>query len=201
MLVGVLTAMLLGITIKIIKNEDHTMDVVPAGTFDLFMVRIACSIAMHIFTYPEVKGAMIIMKYVVNHPENFYKYWIPFFIGYLQFQTAMFAEIVCVYLLSYQHTIEHCIVHFMALEIIVELPKVYFKSFSHDNNVTQVLDEHLIVTNKGSEMDFKKRDCLNKYLRILYKIFRGIYVSFVFYFIPFFVLAVQYYYHVDYVPH
>ena len=42
------------------------------------------------------------------------------------------AEFLNMYMLVYQHTVEHCIIHFVALEVIVEIPHMYMGSLIDD---------------------------------------------------------------------
>lgn len=88
--------------------------------------------------YPEVKKGMQIMKYCNNHEHLFQEAYMPFLIGFMQYFTSLFATVVNVYMLAYQHTIEHCIIHFVALEVVVELPKIYFESMHGEEKLFEV---------------------------------------------------------------
>ena len=69
-----------------------------------------------------------------------------------------------VYMLLYQYKVDYCIIHFVALEIIVEIPAIYMNSLIDDKLKTRIFSSHeLSVDNKGSEIDFwKDRSFLNK---------------------------------------
>lgn len=120
------------------------------GSFWLYVVRFVCAVALHIMLFPEVRKGLIIMKYVNNHPEKFRTSFIPFIIGGMQYFSSIWAEFINIYMLSNQHTIEHCIIHFVALEVVVELPKIFFESQNYDNYIYQVFKAHLEVEHKTS---------------------------------------------------
>jgi hypothetical protein len=78
---------------------------------------------------------MEIMKFSNNNPEKFYEPSIAFSIGFMQFFTSLFAEFVNIWLLGHQKSIEMCIIHFVALEVVIEMPKIYYKSTRSQNKL------------------------------------------------------------------
>ena len=71
----------------------------------------------------------------------------------------------------------------------MELGKMYLHDILEHNNLYVVFKEHLKVKNKGKDIRFlRDRNCFHKIARIIYKVFRGLYVSMIFYFIPYLVL-------------
>ena len=107
---------------------------------------------------------------------------------------AILAEFVNLYLLTYQHTVEHCIIHFVALEVIVEIPHILIGSLVNDRLKQRIFKSThtLKVTSKGSDIKFKDRSCSNKLMRVIYRVFRSIYVSIFFYFQPFIVIFIYF---------
>lgn len=88
-------------------------------------------------------------------------------------------------MLSYQHEAEHVVMHFVALEIIMEFPEYYYESLVEDVLKEQIVAGiHKLKRTKSSK-DHTSRSCFNKTFRVIYKLFRAYYVSFVFYFTPF----------------
>ena len=83
-----------------------------------------------------------------------------------------------------QHTIDHVIIHAVALYIIIELPKIYMRSLGHDKLKHRIFHaQYLLVEKKGSEIDFwKDRSTKNKIYRTIYRILRIFYSSVIFYF-------------------
>jgi hypothetical protein len=103
--------------------------------------------------------------------------------------TSLFAEGINLFLLTYQHTVEHCIIHFVALEVIMEVSNMYFEALMN-NKLKEVLHSHYAPKREKSIKDivWKDRSCFHKVARILYKIIRCVYVSLIFYFVPFLVV-------------
>mmetsp|Transcript_12166 Transcript_12166/g.20508 ORF Transcript_12166/g.20508 Transcript_12166/m.20508 type:complete len:144 (-) Transcript_12166:66-497(-) len=128
------------------------------------------------------------MKFANNQPELFVRHGsqISFFIGFMQFVISIFAQAINLYLLTYQHTVDHCIIHFVALEVIMEMSQLYLEALT-DEKAKEVLHHHPKIVNRGKDIDFSKRSLFHKVARVIYKFMRAIYCSIIFYFIPFFV--------------
>jgi len=106
------------------------------------------------------------------------------------------AEVLNLYMLTFQHTIEHCIMHFVAFEVIVELGNIYFESLMN-NKLTSIvhhpprLNQDQVGKNK-KERKFSERTCFHKTGRLIYKVIWCAYVSMNFYMVPFAVLIWQF---------
>lgn len=160
----------------------------------LFAVKIPCSLALHLELYPEIDRGLLLMKFVNNNPEKFVKYGdiIGFTLGFAQMITAVVASITNLYLLSFQHTVAHCIIHFVALEVITDLSKIYFEAREASDKLIEVVHKiHLKNDKHGRDIPFSERSAVHKIFRAIYRIFRSIYVSFFFYFFPFCILLMQ----------
>lgn len=184
--------MLLGILYSIFVQKTAELTEFDTGSFVLYIVRFVCSVALHIMLFPEVRKGMIIMKYVNNHPDKFRTSYIPFILGFLQYFSSIFAEFLNIYMLTYQSKIEFCIIHFVALEVVVELPKIFFESQHYDNYLYNVFKAELAVENKTKNIKFSERTFFHKCARVAYKIMRCFYASVIFYYIPFIVLFLQF---------
>lgn len=164
---------------------DEAYSVNASTSFELVLAKFVCSSALHIMLYPEIARGMGLRKYVGNHHELFTNPAAVTAIAFTNNLIQFFTEALCIYLLSYQHTVEHCIVHFVALEILVELPHFYSNSLVDDKLKERIFSKlhHLHIHNKSKDIDFwKDRSLLSKFSRVNYKIFRAFYVSVIFYF-------------------
>ena len=74
-----------------------------------------------------------------------------------------------------------CIIHFVALELIMELSKVYLESLT-DNKLKFIFEKEVKVINRGREIKFFERSLFHQVARFIFKMFRVIYLSFIFYF-------------------
>lgn len=104
--------------------------------------------------------------------------------------SALFCEGICIYLLTYQHTVQHCIIHFVALEVIMDVGNLYFESLKN-NYLKKVMHHAPIAEICGRDIVFMDRTCFHKFARIFYKILRMVYVGVIFYYIPFTVMYIQ----------
>uniref|UniRef100_A0A7S3IM38 Uncharacterized protein n=1 Tax=Strombidium inclinatum TaxID=197538 RepID=A0A7S3IM38_9SPIT len=102
----------------------------------------------------------------------------------MQYWASLLAEAINIYLLAYQHTVDHCIIHFVALEVIMEMSKLYLEALP-DENIKEVLHHHVAIKNRGRDIKFAKRSGFHKFARVLYKVMRALYVAVIFYFIPY----------------
>jgi hypothetical protein len=70
------------------------------------------------------------MKFANNHSYLFVDCGseISFIIGFNQCILSIFCECINMWMLSNQHTVSHCIIHFVALEVVMELSKIFQES-------------------------------------------------------------------------
>lgn len=166
-----------------IVMDHYDFNVKPSPYFGLVAAKCICSAALHMWLYPHIFRSMDLMKYVLNHQEYFDHSWIPFFITLVNLMINISAEILNIYLLLYQKTVEYCIIHFVALEVIVEIPHFYSEALVDDKIKDRIFSKthHLHVHNRGRDMSMSKRSCCNAMGRMFYCCFRLIYVSVIFY--------------------
>lgn len=202
---GIVLTMLSCMVYGLYTNEAGA-DYQFSHTFTVFFIKLPCSIALHLLLYPEVCIGMNVMKFANQNPNLFVKNGseIAFLLGFLQVVMALFCESINVFLLTYQHTVDHCIIHFVALEVIMDVPNMYFEAMM-DNKLKEFVhhqprpEREKIIGEDGNErfqrgkdIIFSKRSCFHKFARILYKVTRGFYVGFIFYFVPVAVLFLQF---------
>jgi len=108
-----------------IYNEGDAYALTVTKIYVLVLVKIVCSQALHLWLYPHIYRSMSWMKYINNHEDLFDKARIPFMIAFTQMIVNILAEMLNIYMLAYQHSVEHAIIHFVALEVIIEIPHFY----------------------------------------------------------------------------
>ena len=69
----------------------------------------------------------------------------------------------------------------------MELSKIYLESLT-DNKLKLIFEKEVKVINRGREIKFFERSLFHQVARFIYKMFRVIYLSFIFYFVPFIVI-------------
>jgi len=134
------------------------------------------------------------MKFANNHPELFVSCGseISYGIACIQVFCALLAESINIILLTSQHTVDHCIIHFVALEVIMEVSSLYYESLLH-NKLTKIVHHPPAVTNFNRDMNFSDRSCFHKGARVFFKIIRALYVGIIYYYVPFVVLFTQWF--------
>ena len=111
------------------------------------------------------------MKYVTHHPDQFTHPKIVQTVVFCAHNINIAAEVLNLYMLLYQHTVEHAIIHFVALEIIVEIPHIYMGSLLDDHLKDRLFQENasLHVHHSGKDIEWSSRSLFNKMMRIVYK--------------------------------
>ena len=124
--------MIVTMGISVFVTGGDTYEIYPNQQFAVVLAKFICSSALHLMLFPFVERSMNHMKYINNHPKNFTNPDIAFLIALSSFIVNILAELINIYLLTYQHNVEHCIIHFVALEVIVEIPHILVGSMSAD---------------------------------------------------------------------
>lgn len=175
--------------VSIVYNENGRYNNDFSHSFAVFYIKFPCAIALHLMLYPEVAKGLNIMKFTNQQAHLFEGNGskIGWFLGLNQVCSSIICEIINVYLLTYQHTVEHCIIHFVALEIIVEIGKMYLESLQ--GNALKAIMHHPPKRElDGKDIRFRERGCFHKFARVIYVTIRTFYVGIIFYYVPFAVL-------------
>ena len=157
--------------------------------FKVFFVKFPCAIALHFCLYPEVAKGMNMMKFANNQYDQFVENGdkVAYFLGFVQVFTGLLAEYINIILLSHQQTVEYCIIHFVALEVIMEVTNLYFESLLN-LKFKSIMHHPPRVIHRSSNIRFGERTTFHQAARLLYRLIRAFYVGFIFYFVPFLVL-------------
>lgn len=193
--------MLVIICYAIITNEQNRYDPSFAHNFPTFLVKIACVMALHFVLYPEVAKGLNIMKLANQHHTLFVDFGasVAYLLGLTQVSLATICEFINLFMLTYQHTIAHCIIHFVAFKIVVDLSNIYFESLMNtklkvivEHQYQPEMDDEYREKNKKTRDIFSERTCFHKIARLIYKVYRCMFVSLNFYFTPFIVVYWQF---------
>jgi len=70
------------------------------------------------------------MKFANNEKLQFVKRGaaIAYTVGLIQVSMALLCQGINIYLLTYQHTVDHSIIHFVALHVVMDIPNLYLES-------------------------------------------------------------------------
>lgn len=76
----------------------------------------------------DAKQAILMIKFISNHEEDFIKVFPPLFIGLMQLTTNLAAEVVNIIMLMTRHDLEHVLAHFVALEMLTNIDNIYYNA-------------------------------------------------------------------------
>jgi thiosulfate reductase cytochrome b subunit len=77
-------------------------------------------------------------------------------------------------------------VHFIALHVISEVTAFYFEALASNEKILENLEKYYPEKEiRGRDVLFSQRSCFHKIARLIYRTFRMIYTSVIFYFVPF----------------
>lgn len=152
---------------------------------------MACGIALHFILYSQINQGMKLMKFVNQYPERFSDPLLAYMVAFLNNIINLSSEFLNIYMLFFQQKVDYTIAYFFGLAIIVELPKFFAKSLLEDKIAAIIFEKtkNIHLNKKGSSINFwTDRNLTNKIGRVIYRMNRAFYVSFIFYFQPYIVL-------------
>lgn len=183
---------LIAIILKsVVFDKPHFEIVTPnAG---VYVTRFLASMLMHMELIEMVKQGMDMILYLNTHPEQFEGFTIPFLCGFLQCTGGLAAESMNLFMLATRSQIELCITFFVAFHVLNAVDGIYAESIC-ELDILEVLEEPLIFSRKPKEITFKSRDWSNKVLYVVWKIMNFVYISVYYYYFPFIINFVPYFF-------
>jgi len=154
---------------------------------------------------------MNVMKFANNEKDQFVRRGaaIAYMVGFLQTFLALICQAINIYLLTYQHTVDHSIIHFVALHVVMDVPNLYLESLIGVTLREKIFEKKYIpkftspwrkdIYGQPVKMSYEEmhpwegRTTFHKFARIFYKFIRLIFVSYIFYFGPITVLVLQWF--------
>ena len=145
------------------------------------------------------------MKYLVNHPEQFSAPKLAFIVGMAQFVTGFASELACIIFLGSLNNPIGVIIRFIALGSIAKVDNFYFSALPAASSFKQAVPKEKQVKFRATHYF---RDCRPTsakrtsgqsnqsafgFLRIVYKMFRIFYASFIYYFMPYLAVVVPFF--------
>ena len=164
-----------------------------AKDFQVMLIKFPCAIAIAFELHPKVKDSMDIMKFANNQPQLFTKIGsrISFFLGITNVSVLTLLFVMNLIKLAEFDTVESCVANYITFKMAIELPSMFYSALA-DKAIKKVFEFPVERVNRGRDIQFMKRTCFHKIARVLYKVFRSLYVAIMFYMSPFFVYAIIY---------
>ena len=156
--------------------------------------RFTCTILMHLQVESDIRQGLRMMKYLLNHSEDFSSPFNAYLIGLLQMIGGIGAEIGCVIYLSSINSPMDVIIRFIAMGSIAKVDDFYASALPDENRIKGKSKPMLVKHHRRDIQNSGKRLGFFSYWvgRFIFKTCRIIYASFVFYFLPYLILLVPY---------
>jgi len=156
----------------------------PAESLDMMVARFVASMMMHINVEKDVRMGIQMMKYVVNHTENFNNVVPAFMMGLNSTIISLIVEMNVMIILSSMPNILGVVMKYVSLAAIANIPRFYFNSLV-EHRMCSVNQVTLKITNFRHKKPLENAPRSVKCMRIIYKTWRLLFCSCSFYFMPF----------------
>jgi hypothetical protein len=140
---------------------------------------------MHINVERDVNSGINMMKYAVNHRENFTNVHAAFLFGFLQCIISLMVEFNVMLILTSLPDVLGVINKYVSLAAIANIPRFYFASLTQEHKMIICKDLRLKITNHRHMNPLKGAHWSIYFLRFINKSFRLLYGSWSYYFMPF----------------
>lgn len=108
--------------------DDKKFVVSAASSLDMMVARFVASMMMHINVEKDVRGGINMMKYAVNHPDNFNNVVPSFFMAFMATLISLIVEVNVMIILSSMPNILGVVMKYVSLAAIANIPRFYFSS-------------------------------------------------------------------------
>mgnify|MGYP000370764724 CR=1 FL=1 len=155
------------------------------------LARFIGSMLMHINVEKDVRIGLMMMKYCLNHRDNFTNVYPAFFVGFMQFAISLTVEFNVMLILTSMNEILGVIMKFVSLASIANIPRFYYASLVN-HKALSFGDLKLPITKYRKDRPLKGAPCIIHILRYFYKFFRIFFCSVSFYFMPFIAIIINF---------
>ena len=156
----------------------------PAESLDMMVARFVASMMMHINVEKDVRMGILMMKYSVNHYENFNNVVPAFLMGLNSTIISLIVEINVMIILSSMPNILSVVMKYVSLAAIANIPRFYYNSLV-EHKMCGIKEVQLKITNFRHQNILSKAPCHIKVMRVIAKFWRLLFCSCSFYFMPF----------------
>ena len=164
-----------------------------------FLGRFFSVFIVHLQMAPKINNGLNIMKYTINHPEEFCSFAIAFSLGLQQEILALCVELLSIFYVCSLNSVVDAVTKIILLSFIIKTGEHFAHSLPKNIKIRANLkyaDNLMETTNyRAIKNDILLPRGLSrcgwKFARYLYKIRRIFYTTFVYYVLPFLVVAIQ----------
>jgi hypothetical protein len=164
--------------------DDKAFVVSPAESLDMMVARFVASMMMHINVEKDVRGGISMMKYAVNHPDNFNNVTPSFFMALVATIISLIVEVNVMIILSSMPNILGVVMKYVSLAAIANIPRFYYASLV-EHRMSSVSSLSLQVSRFRHQNILEGAPIHLKIMRVIYKFWRLLFCSCSYYFMPF----------------
>jgi hypothetical protein len=150
----------------------------------MMVARFVASMMMHINVEKDVRGGINMMKYAVNHPDNFNNVMPAFMLALNSTIISLIVEINVMIILSSMPNILGVVMKYVSLAAIANIPRFYYSSLV-EHRMSAINGISLPISRFRHQNILKGAPISIRIMRVIYKFWRCLFCSCSFYFMPF----------------
>lgn len=112
-------------------------------TVDVMIVRLICSLFMHMELIHEINQSLDLLHYLNAHPEEFSKPGTAFLCGFLQLTGGIAAEFLNCFMISVRYQVDMIITFFVAFHVLAVIDKIYLEAMC-DLELIEAIEHPLV---------------------------------------------------------
>jgi len=180
---------LIAFILKEIIFDNHFYVNVP--NFQTHIAQFLACALLHNELVTDVHQAVMMLKYVSEHEEEFTNSFMPMCIALMQLTTNFAAEIVNIIVLLTRHDALHCLEHFVAFEMLTKIDNIYYRSLPF-LPIMKEIKIPLSMTKLGKK--WAERTSKSKFIKLVYKCNMLFYELCYYYLTPFSIIVIPFFY-------
>ena len=106
-------------------NPDFMVKPPPMDQSIVLVARFMASMQMHLTVENDLTHSLQLMKYAVNHHENFVNPYVSFLFGFISFLIAIHVEINAIIIFSSMTDAMGIVIKYVSIAAIVNIPRYY----------------------------------------------------------------------------
>jgi len=161
-------------------------------SYEILCVRFIASLMMHLNVEKDLRNGISMMKYCVNHWQNFNNLGSAFCVSFLLTISSILIEFTVIEVLISLPNILEVIMKYVSLAAIANIPRFYFGSLV-DHKLLKANGHKLVLENFRHMNPRKNAPCQVHVMRFIHKSCRMYFCVWCYYFMPFTGMFITYF--------
>ena len=146
--------------------EDPNFKIFIPESIDILCTRFLASMLMHFNVEKDIRNGISMMKYAVNHYNNFENIHAAFLISFMLAFNSFLVEITVVMVLTSIESVLEVIMKYVSLSAVANIPRFYFNSLI-DHKLLKVSTHTVEITEHRRKKLMVKRPWFIKVYRAI----------------------------------